>query len=428
GDDGDTGTASEYDIRYSTSTITDDNWDDATQVAEEPTPQPAGASESFAVTGLSAETTYYFAIKTADEAPNWSELSNVATGTTLDITPPADITNLAASNPTDNSITLTWTAPGDDGDTGTASEYDIRYSTDTITASSWDSATQVMDEPAPQPAGTSESFTVTGLSAKTTYYFAIKTADEAPNWSALSNVATIETLLADVTSLSRVETSKIRFSRRKKKFYLKTTWENIGTESFLQPLQVVIENITPPTVTVANASGTTADGKPYYDYSHLVGGGKLEPGETSAAKWFIFNSPDGRVKFEVDLSCWAKIENVSASPKIKSLIGQTKQIHIVIPAVSTLAQNFPNPFNPETWIPYELAEESEVRISIYDVQGKLVRTLYLGHKEIGRYFSKDKAAYWDGRNDLGEKAGSGIYFYQIQAGDFQTVRKMAIIK
>jgi len=106
-----------------------------------------------------------------------------------DTTPPAAVTDLAAGDPTSSAITLTWTAPGDDGTTGTANLYDIRYSTSTITDVNWDSATQCTDEPAPQPAGSSETFTVTGLDANTTYYFALKTSDEVPNESPLSNVA-----------------------------------------------------------------------------------------------------------------------------------------------------------------------------------------------------------------------------------------------
>jgi hypothetical protein len=93
-----------------------------------------------------------------------------------------------------NSITLTWTAPGDDSVTGTAAQYDIRYSTAPITVANYATATQVTGEPAPKIAGSAETFTVTGLTPSTLYYFAIKTADEVPNWSGLSNVASISTL------------------------------------------------------------------------------------------------------------------------------------------------------------------------------------------------------------------------------------------
>ncbi|RJS75398.1 PEGA domain-containing protein, partial [Methanophagales archaeon] len=104
-----------------------------------------------------------------------------------DTTSPSAVIDLSTSNPTPHSITLTWTAPGDDGNTGTASQYDIRYSTSEITEENWNSATQCTGEPAPKTAGSSETFTVTGLSPNTTYYFALKTADEVPNWSPISN-------------------------------------------------------------------------------------------------------------------------------------------------------------------------------------------------------------------------------------------------
>ena len=84
-----------------------------------------------------------------------------------------------------------------------------------------------------------------------------------------------------------------------------------------------------------------------------------------------------------------------------------------------LLSNYPNPFNPATWIPYQLAQASDVTISIYSVSGQLVRTLDLGHKEAGSHTSKDKAVYWDGRNERGEDLASGVYFYVMRAGDFR---------
>jgi len=93
---------------------------------------------------------------------------------------------------------------------------------------------------------------------------------------------------------------------------------------------------------------------------------------------------------------------------------------------SQLMQNYPNPFNPETWIPYELAESGHVTIGIYSSSGQLIRSLDLGHRDMGSYVHKDKAAYWDGMNESGENAASGIYFYVIQSGDFTATKKMII--
>ena len=93
-----------------------------------------------------------------------------------------------------------------------------------------------------------------------------------------------------------------------------------------------------------------------------------------------------------------------------------------------LGNNFPNPFNPETWIPFSIAKDADVKISIYDLQGQLVRSLDLGHRGSGRYFTKEKAAHWDGRNDQGERVASGPYFYYLSAGDFKATRKLVIKK
>jgi hypothetical protein len=95
---------------------------------------------------------------------------------------------------------------------------------------------------------------------------------------------------------------------------------------------------------------------------------------------------------------------------------------------SELLPNFPNPSNPETWIPYRLAKEAEVNISIFNVKGQLVRLLSLGTQKAGSYTDRKNAAYWDGRNAHGEEAASGVYFYTLQAGEFRATRKMAIVR
>lgn len=204
GDDGVTGTSTSYDIRYSTSLITNANWASATQVSGEPAPLIAGTGQSLTVTSLSPLTTYYFAIEAFDEAANVSGLSNIATATTLvstDTIAPSTITNLAASNATQSSALLSWTSSGDDGASGTATSYDIRYSTSNITSDNWASATQVSGEPTPLVAGTSQSMTIGSLSPSTTYYFAIEATDNAGNVSALSNIASITTLSLQTSTI-----------------------------------------------------------------------------------------------------------------------------------------------------------------------------------------------------------------------------------
>ncbi len=99
-----------------------------------------------------------------------------------------------------------------------------------------------------------------------------------------------------------------------------------------------------------------------------------------------------------------------------------------LPERTVLLPNYPNPFNPETWLPYELSAAADVSISIYAADGRLVRTLDLGHQAAGTYESRGRAAYWDGRNALGEVVASGVYFYTLTAGDFSATRKMLIRK
>jgi len=104
--------------------------------------------------------------------------------------------------------------------------------------------------------------------------------------------------------------------------------------------------------------------------------------------------------------------------------------HVIFGAVkqNQLFQNFPNPFNPETWIPFRLAAENDVSIDIYTSTGVLVRRLSLGRLPAGEYTSPAKAIYWDGRNQMGESVSSGVYLYTINAGDFTATRKMLICK
>jgi hypothetical protein len=96
--------------------------------------------------------------------------------------------------------------------------------------------------------------------------------------------------------------------------------------------------------------------------------------------------------------------------------------------VFELLDNYPNPSNPETWIPYRLPEDADVTIRIYNATGQLVRTLNLGRQSAGAYIDKNKAAYWDGRTDEGSKAASGVYFYTLQAGKYTATRKMTLLK
>ena len=103
-------------------------------------------------------------------------------------------------------------------------------------------------------------------------------------------------------------------------------------------------------------------------------------------------------------------------------------LNVVVPEKTVLLSNYPNPFNPETWIPYDLAKDANVHVDIYNLKGEIIRKLSMGYQAVGTYRTKDKAAYWDGRNSEGELVASGVYFYTLQAGQMKATRRMVILK
>jgi hypothetical protein len=331
-----------------------------------------------------------------------------------DVTPPVAVTNLAISNPTENSITLTWTAPGDDGNEGQATTYDIRYSTSEITDANWDTATQCTGEPAPKPAGEPETFTVTDLSPGTTYYFALKAADEVPNWSGLSNVVSCKTTAktGDVSGDGNI-----------------TAFD----ASLILRVVVGILNLNEPeypylTLEVADVSGngtvSALDAALVLQYT--VGLITKFPAEDIVYAPILAGKDENRLLAEALVI----LENTSLSTEQRQVLEQLKRLlyQQKLLTHTALLQNFPNPFNPETWIPFKLAEGGKATITIYDIHGRLVRTLSLGYVSAGVYQTKAKAAYWDGRNETGERVASGVYFYRLQSGKFSATRKMVVLK
>ncbi len=119
---------------------------------------------------------------------------------------------------------------------------------------------------------------------------------------------------------------------------------------------------------------------------------------------------------------------VTAEDVKQSLIQLPELVAYEIPAETQLLANYPNPFNPETWIPYRLAEDAFVTLTIYDQNGHVVRTIDVGHQSAAVYENRSKAIYWDGRNEAGETMASGVYFYHLSAGDYSATRKMLILK
>ena len=134
-----------------------------------------------------------------------------------------------------------------------------------------------------------------------------------------------------------------------------------------------------------------------------------------------------------DVRQWLRdAKAVNADPAgiaaLERLLAALTRVEAPPPSETVLLANYPNPFNPETWIPYALSEAAEVTVTIYAANGAVVSTLDLGHQRAGSYASRSRAAYWDGRDAAGESVASGVYFYTLQAGDFSATRKMLIMK
>jgi hypothetical protein len=481
GDDGSVGVAAEYDIRYSTSEITDANWDIAAQCANEPKPKEAGNFETFTVTDLKPDTTYYFAVKTADEIQNWSGLSNVVSGTTLsssDKTPPAAVTNLTVFALKD-AVTLLWTAPGDDGNVGTATAYKIRYSS--RLPFNWDTATEIENPPLPHPAGTREEITIAGVSS--TCYFALKAVDDAGNWSEISNIATGKEIKEigkfavnlvkglNIVSLPLKPDSDMRAEEfaelLEATVVVRLNKETQRFEPFIPEFggtNFAIEGGEGYIVNVLEGKTVEFKGKAWFSSPNLKGedeesvwtfvvGGDVERGDFVLVRNIrtgeAINSTVRENRFAVVLGGIQGRDAVKKGDVLEILaynkgkltgrcemqvgIDQLERALALAyirrsPEKTVLLPNYPNPFNPETWIPFRLAEDGEVVIRIYDLRGRLVRKLALGRLKAGIYERRDRAAYWDGRNEMGESVSSGIYVIELSTSGYRAVRKACLMR
>ncbi len=186
GDDGDKGRAAAYDLRYSLDPLPA-GWDSATVVPGLAAPGLAGRADTAQVTDLVFGLTYFFALRTLDDAGNASGLSNVVEVETGDTEPPGQVTDLGVATIEPHAVSLRFTAPGDDGDQGTATAYELRYAAVPVTEATWEAAAPVPDLPTPHPAGTAETARATGLTPETTYHFALRARDNVGLLGPVSN-------------------------------------------------------------------------------------------------------------------------------------------------------------------------------------------------------------------------------------------------
>ena len=145
------------------------------------------------------------------------------------------------------------------------------------------------------------------------------------------------------------------------------------------------------------------------------------PPNTEGAKGVRVINPDGQETVKEGAFTYKAPElAVEGQQKLLTKWGTVKY--------TTLLQNYPNPFNPETWIPYVLAEGAYVTVRIYSLNGELIRTFDIGTQPSGIYVSPERAVYWDGKDNTGQPVASGVYFYQLSAGDFSQTRRMLLLK
>ena len=187
-------------------------------------------------------------------------------------------------------------------------------------------------------------------------------------------------------------------------------------------LHVIVKNLSTgstATTVVGDAGGISSQGSYRLTVVDIMGGRAAAIGDTLEIS---VKSPDTSIGMQ-PLRYTVTAEDVRRSRiELPALFLQE------LPLETILLRNYPNPFNPETWIPYRLAQDAFVTLTIYNGSGQVVRTLDVGHQSTAVYESQSKAVYWDGRNDLGESVASGVYFYTLTAGDFSATRKMVILK
>ena len=176
----------------------------------------------------------------------------------------------------------------------------------------------------------------------------------------------------------------------------------------------------------ANSADVNGDGSVNIQDLVLVAGAL---GNTSAAPSLHPHSLE--ILTAADVKLWlthAQQLDLTDATSLRGIRFLEQLLAALTPKETHCCPNYPNPFNPETWIPYRLAEDAFVTLTIYDGRGQIVRTLDVGHQSAAFYETRSKAIHWDGRNEFGEGVASGVYFYHLSAGDFSATRKMLIIK
>lgn len=384
GDDSLTGQAARYDLRWSLTPIgTPAQFDLATAVPNPPLPQPAGAAESATVTGLTPQTTYWFALRTLDESGNASALSNVISLTTLvssDSIRPAPVP-LALAGTTTTSATVSWNDAGDDSLNGVASETEIRWATSPVTAATWATANVVFDVPPPGPPGTAQQLTVPDLDRTRDLWFAARARDDVNHVSALAPVLLVPHLLDTAPP---------------------ATPGGLGAS---------VES--GPNVRLHWTANSEPDLVGYHVYRALAPSALYSRLTTTpvATNEFLDTTPPDTVSLWYEVSAVDATGNESARSAAYRVFLRGNGI-----ATWSVAIPFPNPsrITSSVTLPIEVpaAGPYNATVEIQDSAGQHVRTLTLANITPGAY-----ALSWDGRNDAGRATVPGVYRAWLKAGD-----------
>ena len=323
------------------------------------------------------------------------------------------VNNFTTSNPTHTTIDLTWTKPIDEDFAGAlivrsqnpitwSPTAGVSYSIDEVVDSEVIVRCIGADDHSTTP------FTDTGLSPSTTYYYRAFAYDSEKNYSIGVEASGTTLLCGDVSGDGNVTAHDAAL-----------VLQSVVGLKDLSPDELKAADVT------NDGSVTALDAALILQYS--VGLITKFPAETTTAA-----APALAAKSEKDalMEEIARLEAIHLNSEQQKVLEQLKSLisKRLLPKHTVLLQNYPNPFNPETWLPYELAKDATVTIRIYDVKGQLVRQLNIGKQEAGRYIDRKKAAYWDGRDGLGQAVSSGLYFYTLTAGNFRATRKLIVVK
>lgn len=411
--------------------------------------------------------------------PEWTDLY---VGAVRPAVPPDSVADLLVEFVSLTQVILSWTAPGEDGSTGTAAEYDIRYSTSPITDANWTYATQVSNEGSPKEAGEDELLGVGGLSSCTTYYFAIKTRDAYDNWSALGRAPSQRTLCGG-GGLAAIPVDPERNAEPAGAMALaqdqltldlamvdsvpewtasRTAHANLGEDDRLPGgVHVQVADGEGGWETCAHLVPTAADSLfgiqlPYADERRVVFSGDYSlrhiAGRTSNPSGAVVevetvtSSRLGDVSDDVDpetggvpehelgdtLHVSYVVNESAEGGRFYVVVGgapsggatESRSIRVeppAVPAVFALGQNQPNPMSATTTIRFDLPKPERVTLEIFDPQGRRVARLVDDMLPAGFH-----AVQWDRRGD-GGALRPGVYLYRIQAGAFRDQKKLVIL-